>query len=90
MHLPRFLLLAPLCACLLPAMAQEQTAAPGDTASQEMQQVVDVQGTRDPDLRPYRTMLKGLDAYADTSAWRRARRCASCWFPPRPRPGSMA
>lgn len=65
MHLPRFFLLAPLCACLLPALAQEQTAAPGDTASQEMQQVVDVQGTRDPDLRPYRTMLKGLDAYAD-------------------------
>src|SRR5450830_1972177 len=65
MHLPRFFLLAPLCACLLPAMAQEKTAAPGDTASQEMQQVVDVQGTRDPDLRPYRTMLKGLDAYAD-------------------------
>ncbi|MGK5044726.1 hypothetical protein ACQ4WP_02355 [Janthinobacterium sp. GB4P2] len=65
MHLPRFFLLAPLCACLLPAMAQEQAAAPGDTATQAMQQVVDVQGTRDPDLRPYRTMLKGLDAYAD-------------------------
>ncbi len=65
MQLPRFFLLASLCACLLPAMAQEQAAAPGDTASQEMQQVVDVQGTRDPDLRPYRTMLKGLDAYAD-------------------------
>lgn len=65
MHLPRFFLLAPLCACLLPALAQEQTAAPGDTASQDMQQVVDVQSTRDPDLRPYRTMLKGLDAYAD-------------------------
>ncbi|MGK5008563.1 hypothetical protein [Janthinobacterium sp. MDB2-8] len=65
MHLPRFFLLAPLCACLLPAMAQEQAVPPGDTASQAMQQVVDVQGTRDPDLRPYRTMLKGLDAYAD-------------------------
>ena len=65
MHLPRFFLLAPLCACLLPALAQEQTAAPGDTASQDIQQVVDVQSTRDPDLRPYRTMLKGLDAYAD-------------------------
>lgn len=65
MHLPRFLLLAPLGACLLPALAQEPTAAPGDPVNQEMQQVVDVQGTRDPDLRPYRTMLKGLDAYAD-------------------------
>ena len=65
MHLPRFFLLAPLCACLLPALAQEPTAVPGDTASQEIQQVVDVQSTRDPDLRPYRTMLKGLDAYAD-------------------------
>ncbi|WP_409026994.1 hypothetical protein OX462_21190 [Janthinobacterium sp. SUN098] len=65
MHLPRFFLLVPLCACLLPAMAQEQAAAPGDAANQEIQQIVDVQGTRDPDLRPYRTMLKGLDAYAD-------------------------
>ncbi|MGK5006229.1 hypothetical protein [Janthinobacterium sp. LB2P70] len=65
MHLPRFFLLGPLCACLLPAMAQEQAAAPGDAVHQEMQQIVDVQGTRDPDLRPYRTMLKGLDAYAD-------------------------
>ena len=65
MHLSRFFLLAPLCACLLPAMAQEPTAAPGDPVNQEMQRVVDVQGTRDPDLRPYRTMLKGLDAYAD-------------------------
>ncbi|PLY42228.1 hypothetical protein CSZ94_11265 [Janthinobacterium sp. ROICE36] len=46
-------------------MAQEQAVAPGDTASQAMQQLVSVQGTRDPDLRPYRTMLKGLDAYAD-------------------------
>ena len=65
MQLPRFFLLASLCTCLLPAMAQELAAAPGDTARQEMQPVVDVQGTRDPDLRPYRTMLKGLDAYAD-------------------------
>lgn len=65
MHLPRFFLLASLCTCLLPATAQELAAAPGDTASQEMQQLVNVQGTRDPDLRPYRTMLKGLDAYAD-------------------------
>ncbi|PJJ21821.1 hypothetical protein CLU90_5118 [Janthinobacterium sp. 67] len=46
-------------------MAQDQAAAPGDAAIQDMQQIVDVQGTRDPDLRPYRTMLKGLDAYAD-------------------------
>ena len=65
MHFSRFCLLASLYACLLPAMAQEPTAAPGDPVNQEMQQVVDVQGTRDPDLRPYRTMLKGLDAYAD-------------------------
>ena len=65
MQLHRFFLLASLCTCLLPAMAQELAAAPGDTARQEMQPVVDVQGTRDPDLRPYRTMLKGLDAYAD-------------------------
>ncbi|MDN2679664.1 hypothetical protein [Janthinobacterium sp. SUN033] len=65
MHFPRFCLLASLYASLLPAMAQEQAAAPGDAASQEMQQIVDVQSTRDPDLRPYRTMLKGLDAYAD-------------------------
>ena len=65
MQLPRFFLLASLCTCLLPAMAQELAAAPGDTARQEMQPVVDVQGTRHPDLRPYRTMLKGLDAYAD-------------------------
>ncbi|MCX7293856.1 hypothetical protein [Janthinobacterium sp.] len=65
MHFSRFSLLAALCTCLLPAMAQEQSAAPGDPASQEMQQIVDVQSTRDPDLRPYRTMLRGLDAYAD-------------------------
>lgn len=65
MHFSRFCLLASLYACQLPAMAQEQAAAPGDAAKQEMQQIVDVQGTRDPDLRPYRTMLKGLDAYAD-------------------------
>ncbi|WP_219117481.1 hypothetical protein [Janthinobacterium sp. UMAB-56] len=65
MQRPRYLLPALLCACLSPAMAQEQPAVPGDAASVEMQQIVDVQGTRDPDLRPYRTMLKGLDAYAD-------------------------
>lgn len=65
MHLPRLCLLAALSTCLLPAMAQDQAAAPGDAANQDMQQIVDVQGTRDPDLRPYRTMLKGLDAYAD-------------------------
>jgi hypothetical protein len=65
MHLPRFFLLASLCACLLPVTAQEQAAVPGDAVHQEMQQIVDVQGTRDPDLRSYRTMLKGLDAYAD-------------------------
>ena len=65
MHLPRLCLLAALSTCLLPAMAQDQAAAPGDAAIQDMQQIVDVQGTRDPDLRPYRTMLKGLDAYAD-------------------------
>lgn len=65
MHFSRFCLLASLYACQLPAMAQEPAAAPGDPAKQDMQQVVDVQGTRDPDLRPYRTMLKGLDAYAD-------------------------
>lgn len=65
MHFSRFCLLVSLSAGLLPAMAQEQAAAPGDPVNQEMQQVVDVQGTRDPDLRPYRTMLKGLDAYAD-------------------------
>ncbi|MGK5061649.1 hypothetical protein [Janthinobacterium sp. LB3P112] len=65
MHFPRFFLLAAFYACLLPAMAQEQAAAPGDPVNQEMQQIVDVQSTRDPDLRPYRTMLKGLDAYAD-------------------------
>ncbi|MBG6220228.1 MULTISPECIES: hypothetical protein [unclassified Janthinobacterium] len=65
MHLSHFPVLAALCACLLPAMAQEQAAAPADTAGEEVQQLVEVQGTRDPDLRPYRTMLKGLDAYAD-------------------------
>ena len=68
MHLCRTSLFAALAACLLPALAQEQPAAPaapGDTAQQEMQQIVDVQSTRDPDLRPYRTMLKGVDAYAD-------------------------
>ena len=65
MHISRFSLFVTFAACLLPAMAQEQPAAPGDAAPQEMQQIVDVQGTRDPDLRPYRTMVKGLDAYAD-------------------------
>ena len=65
MHLSRFFPLAALYACLLPALAQEPTAAPGEPVNPEMQQVVDVQGTRDPDLRPYRTMLKGLDAYTD-------------------------
>lgn len=58
-------LFATLAACLLPALAQEQAAPEAGAASGEMQQIVDVQSARDPDLRPYRTMLKGLDAYAD-------------------------
>lgn len=61
----RTALLAVLCAGLPPALAQEQPPAPADPSSQEMQQTVDVQSTRDPDLRPYRTMLKGVDAHAD-------------------------
>lgn len=65
MHFSRFCLLASLYAGLLPAMAQEQPAPPGDAQAQEMQQIIEVQGTRDPALRPYRTMLRGLDAYAD-------------------------
>ncbi|WP_071324899.1 hypothetical protein [Janthinobacterium sp. 1_2014MBL_MicDiv] len=65
MHFSRFSLFATLAACLLPAMAQEQPVPPGDAVNREMQQIVDVQSTRDPDLRPYRTMLRGLDAYAD-------------------------
>ena len=65
MHFFRFFLFALLAASLSSGMAQEQPPAPADTAHQEMQQIVDVQSTRDPDLRPYRTMLKGVDAYAD-------------------------
>lgn len=65
MHFSRFSLLALLAASLSSAMAQEQPPAPADTANGEMQRIVDVQSTRDPDLRPYRTMLKGVDAYAD-------------------------
>ncbi|MGK5079685.1 hypothetical protein [Janthinobacterium sp. HLX7-2] len=65
MSFSHLFLFATLAACLLPAHALAQPAAPGDTAHQEMQQIVDVQSTRDPDLRPYRTMLKGVDAYAD-------------------------
>lgn len=90
MQLPRFFLLASLCTCLLPAMAQELAAAPGDTARQEMQPVVDVQGTRDPDLRPYRTMLKGLDAYADHQRLAPGAPLRFMLFPATPRPGSMA
>lgn len=65
MHFSRFSLFAALGACLLPALAQDQPTTPGEAVNLEMQQIVDVQSTRDPDLRPYRTMLRGLDAYAD-------------------------
>ncbi|OBV39212.1 hypothetical protein [Janthinobacterium psychrotolerans] len=54
-------LLCLLTACLIPAHAQD-AGTPEDSAAA---QVIDVRGTRDPDLQPYRTMLKGLDAYAD-------------------------
>nr|WP_314631713.1 hypothetical protein [uncultured Janthinobacterium sp.] len=65
MSVSRIALFATLCACLPPALAQDQPPAPADAANGELQQIVDVQSTRDPDLRPYRTMLKGVDAYAD-------------------------
>ncbi|MBB5610799.1 MULTISPECIES: hypothetical protein [unclassified Janthinobacterium] len=65
MPISRLSFLAAMAACLLPAMAQEPVIAGDGTARQEMQQIVDVQSARDPDLRPYRTMLRGLDAYAD-------------------------
>ena len=57
----RLALLALLASCLPPAMAQD-ASAPDDAT---LAQVVDVHSTRDPELLPYRTMLKGLDAYAD-------------------------
>ena len=47
--------------CILCAQAQD-ASAPEDSPGE---QIVDVHGTRDPDLQPYRTMLKGLDAFAD-------------------------
>ena len=47
--------------CISCAQAQDATA-PEDSPGE---QIVDVHGTRDPDLQPYRTMLKGLDAFAD-------------------------
>lgn len=65
MHLSRIALAAALAACLTPALAQEQPVPPGEPAQDEIAQVVDVQSTRDPELRSYRTMLKGVDAYAD-------------------------
>jgi len=65
MPFSRLSFLAAMAACLLPAIAQEPVLAGDGTARQEMQQIVDVQSARDPDLRPYRTMLRGLDAYAD-------------------------
>lgn len=61
----RLSILAALAACMLPGVAQEQALGSDGTARQEMQKIVDVQSARDPDLRPYRTMLRGLDAYAD-------------------------
>ena len=57
--LPALLVLS--ACCLPPAMAQD-ASAPDDAG---VAQVVDVHSMRDPDLLPYRTMLKGLDAYAD-------------------------
>ena len=65
MSFPRIALAAALAACLTPALAQEQPVPPGEPAQDEIAQVVDVQSTRDPELRSYRTMLKGVDAYAD-------------------------
>lgn len=64
-RLARLSLLPILATCLMPAVAQEQATGGDGTVRQEMQQIIDVQSARDPDLRPYRTMLRGLDAYAD-------------------------
>ncbi|OYO26398.1 hypothetical protein [Janthinobacterium sp. PC23-8] len=61
MPFSRLPLLALLAACLIPAHAQDASEPQDHRAGQ----VVNVHGTRDPDLLPYRTMLKGLDAYAD-------------------------
>jgi hypothetical protein len=52
------LLLFPLLAA--PAFAQQDAAAP---PADEAGQVVEVSGTRDPALKPYRQMLKGVDAF---------------------------
>ena len=57
MHLSRIALAAALAACLTPALAQEQPVPPGEPAQDAIAQVVDVQSTRDPELRSYRTML---------------------------------
>lgn len=61
MPLARLPLLALLVSCLSCAQAQD-AGTPGDSPAE---QIVDVRGTRDPDLQPYRTMLKGLDAFAE-------------------------
>lgn len=67
-RLANLALLALFASCLPPALAQDAGAPDGsssESAGEPVALAVDVHGTRDPDLLPYRTMLKGLDAYAD-------------------------
>ncbi|MGK5025287.1 hypothetical protein [Janthinobacterium sp. RB2R34] len=61
MPFARLPLLVLFAACLLPAHAQDASTPQDSSAAQ----VIDVRAMRDPDLQPYRTMVKGLDAYAD-------------------------
>ena len=64
-RLANLALLALSASCLTPALAQDASAPAGsssESAGEPVALAVDVHGTRDPDLLPYRTMLKGLDA----------------------------
>jgi hypothetical protein len=47
----------------VPVAYAQQDAAPAAPPDESAQQVVQVSGTRDPQLKPYRQMLKGVDAF---------------------------
>jgi hypothetical protein len=46
-----------------PLVHAQQEADPAAPAAEAAQQTVQVSGTRDPQLKPYRQMLKGVDAF---------------------------
>lgn len=60
----RFTIIAALLAMAAPAFAQDAPAAEAPVAGEK----VEVSSIRDPELLPYRSMVRGLDAWEDNRA----------------------